>query len=156
MPIKNTITGTIPFLQSYVPYSLASTETETDLINDMVSVDISPPATPVILEYGVGTPNSYVTSLYVKNLTSNATLKVGIVYDKTIFNISTTEYTISPDSTIEFVIRSNNQLLNARLISNSITTISLNITNLTSGVIITKSVSATKLAERKFPENIVL
>ena len=156
MPIKNTPTGTIPFLKSYVPYSNNANETSADFIQDMVSVDISSPPKPIALEYNMGTPNSYVTSLFVKNLTSNAILKVGVVYDKTIFSISTVEQNISPGSTVEFVIRSNNRLLNARLISNATTSISLNIANLTSGVLITRNLSTTRLPEKNFPENIVL
>lgn len=156
MPIKNIVTGNVPYLRSYTPYEESSGNTSVDLIKDMVSVDMVVPTEPTSITYKIGTPNKLITVLNVKNLTSNTILKIGIDYDKSIFTISDMERIIGPEQTTQFSVESNNFLLNGRVLSNLRSTISIKVTNQVNGQLATKSVSVTSLPSRSFPTNIVL
>lgn len=156
MPIKNIVTGDVPYLRSYTPYVESAGNKSVDLIQDMVSVDMIPPTQPTTITYKIGTPNKLITFLTVKNLTSNTTLKINVDYDNTIFTIGDTERTIGPEQTTQFSVESNNFLLNGRVLSSLISTIFITVTNQVNGQLATKSVLVTPLQPRSFPTNIVL
>lgn len=84
MPIKTRPSRDIPFLSSYVPYSIG-TETLVEDINEMFYYTVFEPDTSVFLEYKFGAQNTLVKQFTFKNLTTNTQLEVQMNYDSGIF-----------------------------------------------------------------------
>lgn len=87
MPIKDYVTGTVPYLVSYEPYNLGSTQA-CDNILDMLSFNLKPQPVPTDINYHVGAETSYVTTLTLKNLTNKTVLDVQVEFDRDVFIIN--------------------------------------------------------------------
>lgn len=91
MPIKNSITGTIPNLTAFTPYVELNLE---ENVNNMFSYNIIPSSVPVNIDYLVGGDASpFIATLEVSNLTENAPLSVKIIYNNELFTVVCNEYT---------------------------------------------------------------
>lgn len=171
MPIKKTPTGNIPFLQNYVPYQLPAGISEAVNISDMVSYDYKP-ANTTNINYKLGSVDAYVSTLNFKNITINANLTVQIRYDKNIFEINTTELSVSrdealsfrsilvtltPDKNVAFEIKTNNTALDIAqypyIASSNIVII---INNIYTGQIISRRTDAQVYPDKFFPSRITI
>lgn len=171
MPIKLTPTGNVPFLESYVSYTLPANTVETINISEMVTYDYKPRNTTTI-NYKLGSVDSYITTLNIKNITLNANLTVQIRYDKNLFEISTTELsvyqderfsfrsiltTLTPEKNVGFDIRTNNQEIDVAqypYMSNS--NIVIIIRNVFTGQIITRPSTVQLYPDKFFPNRITV
>lgn len=88
MPIKTAPSTEIPFLQNYQPYSPPLGTTLVDELKDMITYDLQPTVNPTEVDYSIGTSKSYLTTLTIKNITTNVTIYIEVSFDKNIFIIN--------------------------------------------------------------------
>jgi hypothetical protein len=161
MGIINYTKGNVPYLISYEPYTLDSTNVACDLITDMISFDLRTRPVPTTVNYFVGARSSYVTTLAIKNITLNAKLNVIVEFDNQIFILdkeqSTNKLTVdlSPGQTKEYGIELNKSRLDSRVDPvGFLNNITLTIKNYANGSMIIKSVTTNLLAEKFLPDTI--
>jgi hypothetical protein len=168
MPIINSTSTNIPFLNTYVPYQLDSNLTEARSIRDMVSYEFAVPSTPRTINYYSGAETSYEVEMSMKNLTDNAEIEVSIKYNTDIFNItSATATTVSINQTISkitkrlrpteigtFKILSKNRTLNSLIGKSPIQTeLEVSMKNLANGLLVVKQQNISLLSSKQFSEN---
>ena len=169
MAIKNYTTGTIPSLVNYEPYI---NNDICDLIDDMVSVDLKPILIPTNISYYVGAESTYNFTMTVKNLTTNATLRVRMPFNDQVFSVdgsvklpstvdgpnrTTLDFTLTPRESRTIQIELNKSGLNGNSNSNLEITLPLNIQNVVvEGLTVLKNTSTQPLLPIYLPQNIVV
>jgi hypothetical protein len=172
MPIKNFVTGEIPFLKSYTPFVIPEEVSPVYTVEDMVSYDLQVPVAPVPISYEIGSRTSFITEINVKNITSNVDLLVTIEYDNTVFvvnnadfgvessmgNRSSTSVTLPPNSISKFGIEINKNTLNSTLTNGSGIEkyIKMKVTNISTNDMTYVPKMANALASRFLPETITI
>lgn len=159
MPIlPNTLSQeTNPLFKSFTPYSLSAEEVVCDFVSDMVSVDIVPRNPATILTYDIGAENTYSETMFVKNLTSNATLQIVIEFDRQVFNVSEEIFELGPTQETSIEISLNKNGLNTLPGLNGETKeFTLKVTNLNNGSLIVKNTKVSPHVPRELPETIVV
>lgn len=172
MAIKNYTTGTIPSLVKYEPYTYPTGTDVCDVIGDMVSVDLQPILNPTNISYYVGAETTYSFTMTVKNLTSNATLRVRMPFNDQIFLVeggvrlpsavggvsrTTLDFMLTPRDQRTIQIQLNKSALNANLISDLEINLPLTIQNVVvDGLTVLKNTSTQPLPPKYLPQNIVV
>lgn len=170
MPIKNSVSGNVPYLQSYTPFNLQNGLVEADTISKMITYNFKPGPASTKIEYVIGSSDLYIKTLNVKNITTNTDIQVSIRYFKNIFfinyegrkqvqNIGTdiTEINtiISSGITADFDILLNNSLIDSGITKNSINAkIEVSVKNLQNGKLITKNTNAFLYDDVYFPQRV--
>jgi hypothetical protein len=149
---------TIPFLVNYTAPSPLQGQIVCNNVRDMVSVDVQPNELPVELEYYVGAEVTYELSVRVKNLTTNATLRVSMPFSNTIFIVENSnkpnsiEFTLSPQETKQLNIQLNNEGLNESANYDKFQiNLPLNIAFIENGMLIVKNSNVTILPPTTLP-----
>lgn len=156
MPIKYKASDEIPYLTRYIPYSIPENTLEIENIRQMISYNMIPSEIPVNINYFIGSATSFVTELFFKNLTDNATLMLAVSYDPAIFNISANELVLNPGQTLSVIVETDNEYLNKKMYSNLLTNIIVSVTNVATGEIVVKNTSITNLPTSTLPESITV
>lgn len=170
MPIKNSTTGQIPYLERYTPYSLSGAGIlEVTNIADMITYDITPNFSPTSIQYKLGSRDLYVRTLNIKNITNNADIETIIQYPRTIFflnidgelptrNIGTdlTEVVkiLKPFENVKIDIILNNSYIDLSLKQNALADIKINFRNLMNNRIITKNSTVETYQPQFFPRRV--
>jgi hypothetical protein len=161
MPIKDYVTGTVPYLVSYEPYNLGSKQA-CDNILDMLSFNLKPQPVPTDINYHVGAGTSYVTTLTLKNLTDGTTLDVQVEFDRDVFIINGVDDSASRRNKLTLVLpplREYNyriEIKKADLDSSAnykefMSNILLTVTNQENGSLAVRSTSVRMLQEQYLP-----
>lgn len=159
MPIlPNTLSQqTNPLFKSFTPYQLNTNEAVCDLVSDMVSVNLAPRNPATTLVYDIGAENSYSDTMFVKNLTTNATLQVVLEFDRQIFIVSEEIFELNPGEETSIEISLNKNGLNTLPGLNGETKeFTLKVTNLNNGSLIVKNTKVPPHVSRELPETIVV
>jgi hypothetical protein len=168
MPIRNYVTGDVPYLTSYEPFTLPNGITQVDFISQMISYNLQPLKTPTEITYFIGAENSYVTTLEIKNLTDNVTLTGTITFNKDVFviydefnryidGIDRVEFSLEPEKIESFKIEVNKKILNSVILNTPLNTlINITIKNVTTNGLTLKKINQSSLAESTFPQNITV
>ena len=169
MPIKNFVTGVVPYLEKYVPYQTSIGTVEAGTISDMISYDIKPHFSATEIEYVLGSTDLYVDSLNIRNITLNADVEITLRYFKNIFYVDYTDTLVStdigvegrelkkilfPGENIRFTIVLNNALMDAGLYNEATTDITLTARNIENGNIVTKIPTLPVYTQRYFPQRV--
>jgi hypothetical protein len=170
MPIKNSTTGNIPYLESYEPFKLTNGLVEASTISEMISYDIKPSDFSTSIEYVLGSQDLYIKALNIKNITTNADVELSIRYFKNLFFVNyggitqTREFgtelkeiktILSPGTNAKFDIVLNNALIDAGIYRNSVNANLVVVArNLQNGNIITKRTDATVYENQYFPRRV--
>lgn len=169
MPIKNFITGDVPYLERYNPYQVPLGTIEAGTISDMISYDVKPHFSPTMIEYVLGSTDLYVESLNIKNITLNADVEVTVRYFKNIFYVDYTDNLVSkdigvegrelkkvlfPGENIKFTIVLNNSLMDAGIYNEADTSITLVARNVENGKIVTKIPTLPVYVQRYLPQKV--
>lgn len=168
MPIKNYVTGEVPYLTSYEPFTLPDGISYVDYINQMISYDLQPLQTPTNVTYFIGAETSYVAKLSLKNLTENATIVGTLNFNKDVFfvydefgtymsGINKIDFSLVPEKTTSFQVEINKQVLDSTVLTAPISTlINITVKNVTTNGLVLKKINQTSLAESSFPQNITI
>lgn len=159
MPIlPNTLSQqTNPLFRSFTPYQLRTDEVVCDFVSDMVSVNLAPRNPATSLVYDIGAENSYSDTMFVKNLTTNATLQIAIEFDRQVFTVSKESFELGPNQETSIEISLNKNGLNTLPGLNGETKeFTLKVTNLNNGSLIVKNTKVPPHVPRELPETIVV
>lgn len=165
MPIKDFVTGTVPFLESYTPFSVGNDVQVVDDIQDMISIDVKPRPEPTQIEYYMGSATSYTDMFQLKNLTQNVVIEATIKFNNKIFTIheegsfvdgvDMLTFNIQPEQTKTFIILTKNNSLNYESPYSQFTSnIEFTFKNMTNGTFVSKRINAQSLPDRFFPTTI--
>lgn len=168
MPIRNYVTGDVPYLTSYEPFAVPSNVVTVDYINQMISYNLQPLRTPGEITYFIGAKNSYVTTLEVKNLTDNATITGTVTFNKDVFfvydefntyvdGINKVDFSLEPEKTEAFKVEVNKKTLDSTILTAPISAlIKITVKNITTNGLVLKKINQSSLAESSFPQNITV
>jgi len=167
MPIKNSFSAQVPFLESYTPFAIEENLQVIDNINDMISCEILSNTAPVEVSYNTGAEMSYTDRFRLKNLTTAVTIEVTISFDNQVFIIheegtfaegkTPLKFNILPEQTRQFIILTNNISLNSKQPNfTTLSNIEITFKNISNGSFVSKRVSTSSLLERTFPTNITV
>lgn len=170
MSIKNYTTGVVPFLEKYDPYQVPENLEAVYSISDMFIYDLVPDKTTRV-EYEIGAKSSYVTTMSVKNITTNIPLQVTVSYDNTIFKItnalSGTQNTegkyskysvvVEPNTLTRYVVEINKETLNFLITPSPLqNVIKLQVTNISNNDVIFRNKVIEVLPQITLPELITV
>lgn len=166
MPIKNYVTGNVPYLVEYQPYNVGSKEI-CENIQQMVTFNLRPLTAPTEINYFVGAETSYVTTLIVKNVTENATLDVQVQFDRDVFIINGMDDVSTKKNSLAFTLNPENEYRSIIEIKKTdldgnanykefASNIMLFITNRENGSIVVKNSQVGLLAEEYLPTQITV
>jgi hypothetical protein len=159
MPIiPNTLNQqTNPLFKSFTPYTIGVDEVVCDYVSDMVSVDMAPRNPATKLNYDIGAENTYSDTMFVKNLTSNTSLKIELIFDEQIFYVSKNSFELGPNQETTIDISLNKNGLNTLPgLNEQIKEFTLKVTNLNNGTLIVKNTKVPPHVKRELPETIVV
>jgi hypothetical protein len=123
----------------------------------MVSVDMAPRNPATKLNYDIGAENTYSDLMFVKNLTTNATLKIEIEFDKQVFSVSKESFELGPNEETSIDISLNKTSLNTLPgLNGEVKEFTLKVTNLNNGLLIVKNTKVPPHTKRELPETIVV
>lgn len=159
MPIlPNTLSKeTNPLFRSFTPYQIQSDEAVCDFVSDMVSVNLAPRNPATTLVYDIGAENTYSDVMFVKNLTTNATLQILLEFDTQIFTVSNESFELGPEQETSIQISLNKNGLNTLPgLKGETKEFTLKVTNLNNGALIVKNTKVPPHVPRELPETIVV
>lgn len=158
MTIKNFTSGNIPFLVNYTSYTLPAGQVECNNVSDMVSVDLQANQPAVEMQYYVGAELSYQFSMQIKNLTTNATLKISMPFSNTIFIVENSnkqnsiDFTLLPQEIKQLNVQLNKDGLNGSANYDKLqTNLPLTITSIENGMVVVKNSTITVLPPSYLP-----
>jgi hypothetical protein len=170
MPIKNSTTGQIPYLEQYTPYKLSTTnQVEVVNIADMITYDLTPSFSPTQIQYKLGSTDLYIKTLNIKNITSNADIELKLTYSHLVFylnfgvdvptrdtGIDSREVTkiLKPMENVKIDILLNNSLMDLGFSREVFTDISITARNLVNGKLVTKNPITQKYQPLYFPRSV--
>jgi hypothetical protein len=166
MPLKNFTTGQVPYLENYTPFPEIA---EITTVGDMFTYDLAPNTNPTIIEYALGTDNSYVATLNIRNITANVDLEAVITYSKDWFILKTSTdavfedaannttkitKTFKPSEILNIDIMVNNFVLDLAQLDNQLTSINVAVTNITNTDIARRNVTIQPYNRRVLPNSL--
>jgi hypothetical protein len=103
--ISNNFTQDTSYFISHTPPKIGSDESVIDSISDMVSYNIIPPETDVIINQKFGEETYFNFKLVVQNLTKNVNLQIQISTDEFLFNLDVDgNFILLPNEIREIVV----------------------------------------------------
>lgn len=167
MPIKTSPSAEISFLTNYTPYSPPTGTVVVENIKDMITFDLQPKTTPTILNYSIGTDKSYVNTITIKNITTNAKINIQLSFNNNIFIVDRTNVTVNnqntilvelrPNQTEQFEIKVKNSMLDQKMTYQlQQTQIKMNIQSIEINDVVLKNLSTSVFTTQVFPETITL
>lgn len=138
MKIKNFTNGVIPNLINYQPFQLSENKIICQSVDEMI--EYGELENSYFFEYELGTNTTFNITFFVKNITDNATLKVQPTHDSIVF-VETEEITLLPGEQKNVTVNVNSEYLNTTTGLEENLILTIEITNIANGQLITKTVS---------------
>jgi hypothetical protein len=151
------ITGITDYFINHTPYQLDAGQEVIDNISSMYSINIEEKNTPLLVNQGFGSENTFTVTFRIKNLTENTDLEVELSSKENFITFDNNIFIVLPMETraVEIFLDKSkvNSLDGAKLISEQVT---VSIRNIVTGQTTTRTASTSMLDKIVLPDEVTI